>query len=299
MRSPNDMGRRTLIIGASGLVGGALRAVFPDAVGTYFRAPADGLVPLDIADAAAVHALMDRLAPELVLLPAAQPNVDRCETEPAESTRINVEGTRHVAEAAARVGARLVFFSTDYVFDGRAGPYPPDAAPAPIQVYGHHKLAAETLVREIVADHLIVRACGVYGYQPTGKNFVMALVRLASAGERMRVPSDQWGTPTLADNMAAAVRELALAGQRGIVHPVGPDYLTRIEFARLAAEVFGYDDGFLDPVTTPELKQPAARPLRGGLDNRTTQTRLRDTRLVGAREGLTFMRRQLEAATSR
>jgi dTDP-4-dehydrorhamnose reductase len=289
---------RTLIIGASGLVGGALRTEFPDAIATYHRSAIDGLVPLDIADAGAVAALIGRLAPDLVLLPAAQPNVDRCEIEPAESERINVNGTRHVAEASARVGARLVFFSTDYVFDGQAGPYPPDAPTCPIQVYGRHKLAAETIVRDTVADHLIVRACGVYGYQPAGKNFVMALVRLASAGDRMRVPSDQWGTPTLADNLAAAVRELALGGHRGIVHPVGPDYLTRIDFARLAAEVFGYDPSFLDAVSTPELKQPAARPLRGGVDNRSTQALLRATRLVGAREGLGFMRRRLEAATS-
>jgi dTDP-4-dehydrorhamnose reductase len=114
----------------------------------------------------------------------------------------------------------------------------------------------------------------------------------------MRVPSDQWGTPTHAENLADAVRELVLAGRRGIVHPVGPDYLTRIDFARLAAEVFGYDAAFLTPVSTPELRQPAARPLRGGVDNRSTQALLRDTRLVGAREGLTRMRTQLEAAAA-
>lgn len=286
----------TLIIGASGLVGGALRSVFPDAVGTYFHNAAPDLIPLDIADPAAVTATIARVAPELILLPAAQPNVDRCETEPEESERINVTGTRNVAEAAARVGACLVYFSTDYVFDGLAGPYEPDAPTHPINVYGRHKLAAENLVRDIVADHLVVRACGVYGYQRSGKNFVMALTRLAAAGEQMRVPSDQWGTPTLADNLAAAVRELALGGRRGIVHPVGPDYLPRIEFARLAAEVFGYDDRFLVPITTPELRQPAARPLRGGVDNRSTQAMLHDTRLVGAREGLELMRQQMQAA---
>lgn len=287
----------TLIVGASGLVGGALRALFPDAVGTFLRNPGPGLVPLDITDADAVRALVARVRPTLVLLPAAQPNVDGCETAPEESARVNVEGTRHVAEAAARAGARLVYFSTDYVFDGAAGPYPPDAPTNPIQTYGRHKLAAETIVRETVPDHLIARVCGVYGHQPEGKNFVMALTRLAAGGQRMRVPSDQWGTPTAADNIAEAIRELALSGHRGTVHPVGPDYLTRIDFARLAAEVFGYAPDFLDAVSTPELKQPAPRPLRGGLDNRSTQALLR-TRLVGAREGLQAMRRRMEAAAA-
>jgi len=289
---------KALIIGASGLVGGALRAVFPQAIGTYFRSPSIDLVALDITDDDAVRALVTQVAPELILLPAAQPNVDRCETEPTESERVNVEGTRHVAEAAARAHARLVFFSTDYVFDGKAGPYAPDAPTSPISVYGRHKLAAEMIVRETVADHLIVRACGVYGYQATGKNFVMALARLAAAGERMRVPSDQWGTPTLAENLAEAVHELALSDYRGSAHPVGPDYLTRIDFARFAAEVLGYAPGFLQPVATPELKQPAARPLRGGLDNRSTQALLRKTRLIGAREGLAIMRRRLETAAA-
>lgn len=288
--------RTPLIVGASGLVGGALRRVFPDAVGTYFRNPAAHLTPLDITDAAAVETLVARVRPSVILLPAAQPNVDRCETEAAESERVNVEGTRHVATAAARHGARLVYFSTDYVFDGQAGPYAPDAPTAPIQTYGRHKLAAERVVQATVADHLIARICGVYGYQPDGKNFVMALTRLASSGQRMRVPSDQWGTPTLADNLADAIRELALSDYRGIVHPVGPDYLPRIDFARLAAEVFGHAPDFLDPVTTPELRQPAPRPLRGGVDNRSTQALLRQTRLVGAREGLLSMRRQMEGA---
>lgn len=288
---------RPLIIGASGLVGGALRAVFPDAVGTYFRNAVPGLEPLDIGDPAAVRALITRLRPPLVLLPAAQPNVDGCETAPEDSKRVNVEGTRHVAEAAAAVGGRLVFFSTDYVFDGRAGPYERDAPPGPINVYGRHKLEAETIVARTVADHLIVRACGVYGYQAAGKNFIMALARLGAAGDAMRVPSDQWGTPTLADNLAAAVHELARGDERGVVHPVGPDYLTRIDFARLAADVLGYDPGFLVPVTTPELRQAAARPLRGGVDNRSTQALL-GTRLLGAREGLTIVKRQMEAAAN-
>jgi dTDP-4-dehydrorhamnose reductase len=290
---------RTLIIGASGLVGGALRDAFPESIGTFHRSAVEGLLPLDIRDADAVGQLVRRSAPDLVLLPAAQPNVDGCERAPGESAQVNVAGTRHVAEAAAAIGARLVFFSTDYVFDGQAGPYPPDAEPAPINVYGRHKLEAERIVRATVADHLIVRACGVYGFHRAGLNFVMALVRNARDKKRMLVPDDQWGTPTSAENLAAAVRELALGGVRGTVHPVGPDYLARIDFARLAAEVFDLKDrSFLAAVSTRELAQPAARPLRGGLDNRSTQDLLRATTLVGAREGLTRMRRRMESAST-
>ncbi len=283
-----------LIVGASGFVGGELMKVFgDDAVGTYCRTPSPGLVPLDITDDAQVRELVERLRPSLIIHPAAQPNVDRCETEVEESYRVNVVGTRHVATAAARVGARFVYFSTDYLFDGTAGPYPPEAAPCPVQVYGEHKLAAERAVREILANHLIVRVCGVYGYHPGGKNFIMGLIAKGGRGEQMNVPADQWGTPTLVENLAAAVKELALSAHTGVAHPVGPDFLNRIEFARIAAEILGFQPDFLKPLTTPELRQPAKRPLRGGVDNGTTQAILR-TRLLGVRDGLQQVRTQME-----
>jgi dTDP-4-dehydrorhamnose reductase len=283
-----------LIVGASGFVGGELMRAFGDeAVGTYCRTPVDGLVRLDITDAAAVQDLVRRLRPSIIIHPAAQPNVDRCESEIEESHRVNVVGTRHVAEAARDVGARFVYFSTDYLFDGAAGPYPPDAPPSPLQVYGRHKLEAEEVVRRTLPKHLIVRVCGVYGYHPGGKNFIMGLIAKGGRQEEMKVPADQWGTPVLADNLAAAVKELARSGHTGVAHPVGPDFLCRIDFARTAAEILGFKPDFLRPLTTPELGQPAARPLRGGVDNRSTQALLR-TRLLGVQEGLRQVRRQME-----
>jgi len=283
-----------LVVGASGFVGGELMRVFgAEAAGTYHRSPREGLVPLDITDARQVSDLVDRLRPKLVIHPAAQPNVDRCESEVEESYQVNVAGTRNVAAAAARVGARFVYFSTDYLFDGAAGPYPPDAEPAPLSVYGRHKLEAEEAVRDLVADHLIARLCGVYGYHPDGKNFIMGLIAKGRRGERMLIPADQWGTPTLVENLAEAVKELALSHHVGVVHPVGPDYLSRIEFARLGAEILGLAPDFLQPVSTAELGQAARRPLRGGVDNRSTQALLK-TRLVGAREGLHAVKRRME-----
>ena len=110
-----------LIVGASGFVGSALRSVYgPDAVGTYCNHPTPGLRYLDVRDAGAVDQLLSEVRPDLVIHPAAQPNVDWCEDHVAESHAINVEGTRNVAAAARAHGARYVFFSTDYVFNGGA-----------------------------------------------------------------------------------------------------------------------------------------------------------------------------------
>ena len=289
-----DSRMTVLIVGASGFVGGELMNVFGgDAVGTCCHTPGPGLLPLDITDEARVRDLVERLRPTVIIHAAAQPNVDRCETEVDESYRVNVVGTRNVAAAAAHAGARFVYFSSDYVFDGTAGPYPPDAVPCPVQVYGKHKLEAECAIRDTLENHLIVRVCGVYGYHPGGKNFIMALIAKGSRGERMNVPADQWGTPTFVENLATAVKELALSAHTGIAHPVGPDYLSRIDFARIAAEILGFPPDFLHPLSTAELGQPAKRPLRGGVDNRSTQAILR-TQLTGVREGLQQVRRRME-----
>jgi dTDP-4-dehydrorhamnose reductase len=281
-----------LIVGASGFVGGELKKVFgAEAVGTYCRTPTPGLLHLDITNQRQILDLVERLRPRLIIHPAAQPNVDRCETEVEESYQVNVAGTRNVAAAARRVGARYVYFSTDYVFDGTAGPYLPDAEPGPLSVYARHKLEAEQAVRGTLDDYLIARVCGVYGYHPGGKNFIMGLIARGLRQEPMKVPADQWGTPTFVENLAAAVRELALSGYVGVVHPVGPDYVSRIDFARLAAEILELRPDFLCPVMTADLDQPARRPLRGGVDNRSTQALLR-TRLVGVREGLEVVKQR-------
>jgi len=287
---------RVLIVGASGFVGSRLHAVFPgDVVGTFYRHALPGLWPLDVCDAAAVRRVVAETTPDLIFHPAAQAHVDGCETHPEESFEINVRGAQNVADAASEVGARYVYFSSDYVFNGAAGPYAEDDTPDPLNVYGRHKLAAESLIAKCVDNHLIVRVCGLYGYQHDGKNFIMGLLQRGRNGVPMTVPEDQWGTPTYADNLAAAVTELALSLHRGVFHIVGPECVSRAAFARLACEVFGLDPGFLRPCTTAELRQAAPRPLRGGLTTAKVRGVL-TTPLLRPRRGLELMKLQLAHA---
>jgi dTDP-4-dehydrorhamnose reductase len=286
---------RVLIVGASGFIGSTLQSVFgADAVGTYCSHPVDGLRHLDMRDATAVTRLLAEIQPALVLHPAAQPHVDWCEDHVRESHAINVAGTCNVAAAARAVGARYVFFSTVYVFNGDRGPYQEDAPPEPLNVYGRHKLEAERRIADTLADYLIVRVCGVYGFERLGKNFVMGLLAKGRRGEPMPVPSDQWGNPTYADNLAVAVQELALSSHRGIFHVVGPEYLDRVSFARLACSVFDLDPSLLRPRPTAELGQRARRPLRGGLDAAKARAVL-STALLAPRPGLELMKRRLQA----
>lgn len=287
---------RVCVIGASGFIGSAVHsACGAEAIGTYCSHPGAGLRQLDIRDAAAVGQLVSAVRPQLIIHPAAQPHVDWCEDHVEESYAVNVIGTRNVAVAARAAGARYVFFSTDYVFNGHAGPYREDAAPDPPNVYGRHKLEAEHIIADTLDDYLIVRVCNVYGFEPAGKNFVMALLARSRRGEPMSVPSDQWANPTYAGNLVVAVRELAQSVHRGILHVVGPEYLDRVSFARLACATLGLDPGFLRPHLTAELGQRAPRPLRGGLDSTKARTILA-TPLLGPQQGLERLKVRLQEA---
>lgn len=282
-----------LIVGASGLVGSRLMARFGGAAaGTYCSNMKPGLLALDITDEASCRALLGELRPRVVIHAAALTHVDLCEREPQRSRVINVEGTRNVAAAAAEHGARYVYFSTDYVFGSDAGPHLLSETPNPLNVYGRHKLDAERVAAATVEDHVIVRACNLYGYDPDGMNFVIAVWRNLTRGERVRVPVDQFGSPTLAEDLCEAVARLVSGEVRGVVHLAGPDYLNRLELARRAARAFGLDTRGIEGVPTAALGQVAVRPLAGGLDARASCERV-GCRFRGLDDGLAFVAARL------
>ena len=284
---------RALVIGASGQVGGALCGELArrghSVTGTHARVAAPGTVPLDLADAAAVERLIDGLAPDWVFCAGALTHVDYCEGHPEEAERLNRDGPRAAARAAARVGAGFVFYSSEYVFDGTAGPYAEDDRPNPLSVYGRTKCEAELAVRDALARCLVVRTTVVYGPERQEKNFVYQVIRCCRAGERMLVPADQVSSPTYSGDLAAASVELAVLGATGTFHIAGRSVLDRYRFAGLAAQVFDLDGTRLEPVSTASLGQRAPRPLRGGL-NVDRARRTLTTPLRSAREGLETMR---------
>lgn len=289
-----------LVIGASGLIGSALlrvaRASGAKAIGTCCSSSEDGLAHLDIRDRSAVRAFLGEISSSLVMCPAARANVDWCECNPDLSREVNVEGTRNVAEACAETGAFMVYFSSDYVFDGRAGPYSEDDSPNPVNVYGRHKLEAEDAIRNLLPGrHLVIRTTVVYGWERQGKNFVARLLRTLGEGRTLAAPVDQIGSPTYVSNLAAAVLELCERGAVGTWHLAGPDLMSRYDFARLAAETFGLDAGLVIPVTTEDLGQAARRPLRAGMRVEKAASTL-STRLLPPAEGLRLMADQRDAS---
>lgn len=263
------LARGALVIGASGLVGSALlrtlRRAGVSSAGTYAGHATEGLRALDITRPEQVRECLDQVCPGAVFLAAALTHVDLCEEQRSEAFKINVEGPRIVAREASRLGARLIFYSSDYVFDGVAGPYDEEAQISPLSVYGETKAQAERLVLALAEDTLILRTTVVYGWRTASKNFAMQVFQKVRAGEIMTIPGDQWSNPTLVDYLAEASLELVELGASGIVHVAGRDLMPRAEFARALVRVYGGDPERVVPVATQTLGQPARRPLRGGL----------------------------------
>lgn len=278
-----------LLIGAAGLVGRHLRAAFRPRrmVATYHSTPVERGVRLDVCDQQAVRQVVEDVRPDAILLAAAEPHVERCEREPEATRRVNVDAPRAIAAEAERVGALLVVFSSEYVFDGSKGLYREDDATAPLNEYGRQKVELEEIARG-VRRHLVCRTSGAFGVEPAGKNFVYQLMRSLRAGAPFTVPSDQLITPTYAEALAEAVSALVEAGTTGTVHVVGPRVLPRPAFAETICDVFGLDPGMLVRRPTKELGLAAARPRRAGL----ADERIRDVLghpLIDPEEGLRRM----------
>jgi len=190
-------------------------------------------------------------------------DVDACELDPERAHRINAKGTGHVAEAARALGARLVYVSTDYVFDGtKREPYTEADPPNPINVYGRSKLEGERMVETLGAAALVVRTAWVYGLGT--RNFVTEILRLARSKPTLHVVDDQIGSPTWTRDLAGVIRDLISTTASGIVHAAGKGACSRFELARAIAALAALDTEIL-PTTTDQFPRPARRPASAAL----------------------------------
>jgi len=232
--------------------------------------------------------MLETLKPEIIFLPAALTNVDFCENNEKLSYTINVAGTKNVVVASNKISARLIYFSTDYIFDGTAGPYNEDAIPNPISTYGWQKLEAEHYIASTSLNYLIIRTTVVYGWERQGKNFVYRLVNSLRNGISVKVPADQIGTPTYAPDLAKNAVKLAMTDLKGVLNIAGVDCISRYDFALQATKIFNLQSDLIIPVSTSELDQPARRPLLAGLRTEKAAQLLNVT-FLSSNKGLSLM----------
>ncbi|HET9555099.1 MAG TPA: SDR family oxidoreductase [Anaeromyxobacteraceae bacterium] len=220
----------------------------------------------DLGDGRSVEGALLDFHAEAVLHAGAATDVDGCERDPELAWRVNVGGTEQAARACRALGARLVAVSTDYVFDGKAGPYAEDDLPNPQGAYARTKRCGEEAALVLAPDCAVARVAVVYSGKPGAKpTFATQVVEKLSRGEVVKAFSDQYVSTTLAENGAAMCLELLLeTSYRGVLHASDATVLDRVDFAERIAARFGLR-GEIVPVKTADVKLPAPRPLKGGL----------------------------------
>ncbi len=286
---------KLLVVGASGQIGGALLNEATKSehkiLGTRFKQNFDepNFVSLDLSNAHNIKEVFDSFKPDVVYACAALANVDYCETHPDESFATNYDSVKKLVDISNLNNSRFIFLSTDYIFNGQEGPYPEEADPDPINVYGKHKLMAEEYISEHARNSLIVRTTITFGNERQGKNFFLVLKSKLSSGQEMKVPTDQFGSPSYNKSIARALLELGPHDLQGVLNISSDSFMSRHDFALLIAQVFELDDKLIIPVTTPELNQAAVRPMKAGLLINKAKSILK-TELMSAHEALTDLR---------
>ena len=300
-RDTKRTSRPVLIVGGSGQIGERLRRVFSAhgqaVVPTSYRSTQPGAVTMDATDRVQVMEVVTHVDPWLIVNSMnARGGTDACEADPGLAQGAHFESARHLIDAARGVGARFVQISTDYVFDGRAGPYREDAIPAPLSQLGRAKLQAEQYALAQLPDALVLRTSFVFSWAPhaASKNFVMQLFEHDQTGSMIRVPIDQVGNVTYAPNFAQALVELVELGARGVYHVAGTTRCSKAEWALRVADYFHLHRALIRGVSTQELAQPGPRPLASGFCLDKVQAVLKRTRLLSLDEGLAEMAREME-----
>jgi dTDP-4-dehydrorhamnose reductase len=243
---------RIVITGAQGQLGTELRQVLRGHQLTALDLPDFDLTNPDCGGTIVAA------APEVVIHAGAHTDVDGAERNPALAMAVNADGTERVARAAAQVGARLIYISTDYVFDGEGTrPYVETDRTNPVSAYGVSKCAGEQRAMACCENVLVIRTAWLYGLQ--GKNFVKTMLQLAAERPCLKVVADQRGCPTFAEDLAGMIGQLVTHPVRGVLHVTNEGHCTWHEFATEIVRLSGHRVP-VEPITTADMPRPAKRP---------------------------------------
>ena len=261
---------KTLVVGASGMLGRELMRLHPKASGTCFRNNTGNLIKLDLADFEQAKTMVSAIKPELIFLCAAETNVDECERNPDATHRINVWGAKGIADAAREANSRLVYISSDYVFDGKKDqPYTESDLLNPINNYGRQKLAAEHYILSRCNHPLIVRTSTLYG--KSDKGFIHRLLRTVGNGAKLKV-SGNVVTPTSARDLATVLFDTFRTPNHcwpsgGIINLCGNEPMKKVNYARKIAQTWELDDKLIEEVVEGSDDSPysATRPVYSAL----------------------------------
>ncbi len=297
---------KILLTGANGLLGQKLiwKLRTRDAVEllTTGRGPNRNIVKTgyrysecDVTDYSSLRRIFETFKPSIVINAAAMTNVDLCEKERELCWSVNVKAVEYLATLCRDYSACLIHISTDFIFDGKAGPYDERAIPAPLSIYGRSKLRSEEIVQESGVEHILVRTVLVFGVAPDGsaRNVVLWAKKALEEKQKINVVNDQWRTPTLAEDLAVGIITLAMKGNRGIFNISGSEMINILDLVRRVAAFWKLDATLINEVSSETLNLPAIRPLRTGFIILKAQTEL-GYHPHSFHEGLEIVDRQLK-----
>lgn len=225
------------------------------------------IAELDITDAHAVSAYFDTVRPDALIHCAAYTATDKAEDEPEVCRKVNADGTKNLALACSATGAKMLYISTDYVFDGKGDtPFRVDDKIAPLSVYGKTKYEGEVHVREILDKYFVIRISWVFGIN--GKNFIRTMLRLAEDRDTVSVVCDQIGSPTYTKDLAPLLCDMAQSDKYGTYHATNEGYCSWFELARETFSAAGLDMK-VEPITSDKFPAKIKRPENSRLDKST------------------------------
>lgn len=290
---------RVLITGGTGLLGKGLIETNKDVeissiyLGTYDMTdgPNVAYYRTDICDAEASEEVFRKAHPQIVIHTAGIANVDYCEKNYEEAYKSNVVGTKIILDLTGKAGAKIVFISTNAVFDGKNAPYSEDSMPSPINSYGKMKLEAEEIVRNSGLEHLIVRPILMYGWnnEHERSNTATWLIEKLRRGETVNIVNDVYENPLFNILCAEMIWSLIDANKEGIYHLAGKDVVSRYEFSRIIADVFNLDKRLIKQVSSDFFPGLAPRPRNTSYNTSKIEKEL-NVKILGLKEGLTAMK---------
>ena len=297
---------KILLTGSNGLLGQKLIGLLRNRSGIDLVATSRGenrtrektgyrYFPLDITDEKSVTALLDELHPDCIINTAAMTNVDQCELNREACRKLNVDAVSFLVNWSEKNQAHLVHLSTDFVFDGEHGPYREEDEPNFFSYYAWSKLESERLLQRSRASWAVLRTIIIYGVvdDEQRSNVVLWTKNSLEQHKTINVITDQYRSPTLAEDLAKACETAALKRATGIYHICGTEFMSILEIVYQVADFFRLDKSYIHPVTSAELNQPAKRPPRTGfiLDKAMRDLDYKPHSLT---EGLELVKKQLE-----
>ena len=250
--------------------------------------------PLDITDKEQVKKIISKHQPDCIINTAAMTNVDACEIRREECRLINVAAVENIVSSISGSKTHLIHLSTDFVFDGSSGPYSEEDIPNPLSYYAQSKYDSEKVVMQPENPWAIIRTIIIYGVSENMSrlNLILWALKSLRSGEKIRVVTDQYRAPTLAEDLADACISAALKNKQGVYHVSGSKTMSIIEIVKEVAGYFGLDKKLIEPVSSSSLNQPAPRPPRTGfiIDKAIRELDYHPHTLI---EGLAIVKKQL------